>query len=113
MRTLSVVLLLPTMSWAVESLGGFTLSACDSFTYVDPVDGSVSANQGLRFLFADGSRIVFRLSGTVRDASVVSVSVSVSGVGVGVRCPMCSGVMSMDVLRCDVVVESCDVDVWW
>eukprot|EP00166_Cyanidium_caldarium_P003839 ctg_376.g200 len=29
-----------------------------------PVDGSVARNQGIRFVFADGSRIVFRLSGT-------------------------------------------------
>jgi phosphoglucomutase len=32
--------------------------------YVDPVDKSVSKNQGIRFMFADGSRFVFRLSGT-------------------------------------------------
>ena len=49
----------------MEAFGSYSLSACDSFTYVDPVDGSVSANQGLRFLFADGSRVIFRLSGTV------------------------------------------------
>ncbi len=34
------------------------------FDYVDPVDGSVSKNQGIIFTFADGSRIIFRLSGT-------------------------------------------------
>ena len=38
--------------------------AADDFAYTDPVDGSVSKNQGIRILFADGSRIVFRLSGT-------------------------------------------------
>ncbi len=42
-----------------------TVSRADEFTYVDPVDGSVSANQGVRFYLADGSRVVFRLSGTV------------------------------------------------
>jgi len=36
----------------------------DDFTYHDPVDGSVSAKQGIRIGFADGSRIVLRLSGT-------------------------------------------------
>ena len=36
----------------------------DDFTYHDPIDGSVSAKQGIRLGFADGSRIVFRLSGT-------------------------------------------------
>ncbi|MEP7239637.1 MAG: alpha-D-glucose phosphate-specific phosphoglucomutase [Devosia sp.] len=40
------------------------VSYADDFTYHDPVDGSVSANQGIRIGFADGSRIVVRLSGT-------------------------------------------------
>ncbi|GBG61325.1 hypothetical protein CBR_g20360 [Chara braunii] len=44
--------------------GAFTLKLADDFTYVDPVDGSVAAKQGLRFVFTDGSRIIFRLSGT-------------------------------------------------
>lgn len=34
------------------------------FEYLDPVDGSVSKNQGVIFTFKDGSRIIFRLSGT-------------------------------------------------
>jgi phosphoglucomutase len=45
-------------------LGKFTVQTCDDFSYTDPVDGSVSSGQGLRILFADGSRIIFRLSGT-------------------------------------------------
>jgi phosphoglucomutase len=40
------------------------VSYADDFTYHDPVDDSVSANQGIRIGFADGSRIVLRLSGT-------------------------------------------------
>jgi phosphoglucomutase len=36
----------------------------DDFTYHDPVDGSTSAKQGIRIGFADGSRVVVRLSGT-------------------------------------------------
>ena len=43
---------------------GRGISAADDFTYKDPVDGSVSAKQGIRILFEDGSRIVLRLSGT-------------------------------------------------
>ena len=42
----------------------YTLTACDEFTYRDPVDGSVSERQGLRFIMQDGSRVVYRLSGT-------------------------------------------------
>ena len=41
-----------------------TISGADDFAYSDPVDGSVSTKQGVRILFADGSRIVMRLSGT-------------------------------------------------
>ncbi len=44
--------------------GPLTVATADSFSYTDPVDGSTSANQGLRVLFEGGSRIVFRLSGT-------------------------------------------------
>ena len=45
-------------------LGKGTVQAADDFAYTDPVDGSVSAHQGVRIMFTDGSRIVFRLSGT-------------------------------------------------
>jgi phosphoglucomutase len=40
------------------------IATADSFTYTDPVDGSVSRNQGLRITTLDGGRMVFRLSGT-------------------------------------------------
>merc|ERR1712050_652229 len=43
---------------------GMKMKANDVFEYTDPVDGSVSKNQGIRFIFEDGSRIIFRLSGT-------------------------------------------------
>jgi len=41
-----------------------TVSESDDFSYTDPVDGSVSPHQGIRIIFDNGSRIVFRLSGT-------------------------------------------------
>jgi len=47
-----------------ELLPGYVLGDCDEFEYHDPVDKSVSSNQGWRFNFTDGSRFVFRLSGT-------------------------------------------------
>jgi len=40
------------------------VSYADDFSYTDPIDGSVSAHQGLRIGFSNGSRIVYRLSGT-------------------------------------------------
>ncbi|XP_040262656.1 phosphoglucomutase-1 isoform X2 [Bufo bufo] len=42
----------------------YTVEKADDFEYSDPVDGSISRNQGLRIIFTDGSRIIFRLSGT-------------------------------------------------
>lgn len=30
----------------------------DEFEYKDPVDGSISKHQGIRYLFEDGSRLV-------------------------------------------------------
>ncbi|MGD8907727.1 MAG: alpha-D-glucose phosphate-specific phosphoglucomutase, partial [Chromatiales bacterium] len=43
------------------------------FTYTDPVDGSVSAHQGIRISFNDGSRIVYRLSGTGTQGATLRV----------------------------------------
>ncbi|MCB1790015.1 MAG: alpha-D-glucose phosphate-specific phosphoglucomutase [Gammaproteobacteria bacterium] len=45
-------------------LEGVEIAYADDFSYTDPIDGSVSAKQGIRIGFADGSRVVFRLSGT-------------------------------------------------
>jgi phosphoglucomutase len=47
-----------------KSFGPYTVAYADDFAYTDPVDGSVSQQQGLRIGFEDGSRIVYRLSGT-------------------------------------------------
>jgi len=53
------------------SQAGYTVKTADDFTYFDPVDGSVSKKQGIRFLMEDGSRIVFRLSGTAGSGATV------------------------------------------
>ncbi|MBP2550031.1 phosphoglucomutase [Neorhizobium galegae] len=47
-----------------QTFGDLTVESADDFAYLDPVDGSVSKNQGIRILFKGGSRVVFRLSGT-------------------------------------------------
>lgn len=49
---------------AGSHLDGREVARADDFSYTDPIDGSISAHQGLRILFTDGARIVFRLSGT-------------------------------------------------
>ncbi len=46
------------------TIGGLTVQSCDDFSYTDPVDGSVTPKQGVRILFAEDARAVFRLSGT-------------------------------------------------
>ena len=43
---------------------GRTIEVADDFSYRDPVDDSLTSGQGLRLLLNDGSRVVFRLSGT-------------------------------------------------
>ena len=54
---------------------GRQVAAADDFTYHDPVDGSVSTGQGLRVLFDDGARIVYRLSGTGTEGATLRIYV--------------------------------------
>lgn len=56
-----------------QSFGPLTVAAADQFAYVDPVDGSESHRQGVRVMFACGSRIVFRLSGTGTEGATLRV----------------------------------------
>ncbi|XP_030062870.1 phosphoglucomutase-1 isoform X2 [Microcaecilia unicolor] len=51
----------------------YTVEKADNFEYSDPVDGSISRNQGLRLIFADGSRIIFRLSGTGSAGATIRI----------------------------------------
>ena len=51
--------------------GNYKVLFCDDFSYTDPVDGSVSTGQGVRIGFTDGSRIVFRLSGTGTEGATL------------------------------------------
>jgi phosphoglucomutase len=54
-----------------KAFGPLVVEKADSFSYVDPVDGSASANQGLRVLFEGGSRVVLRLSGTGTEGATL------------------------------------------
>jgi phosphoglucomutase len=54
-------------------LGGRRVKMADDFAYHDPVDGSVSEHQGLRVIFDDGARIVYRLSGTGTSGATLRV----------------------------------------
>jgi phosphoglucomutase len=57
------------------SVAGSRVTQADDFSYTDPVDGSVSAHQGIRILLADGSRIVCRLSGTGTEGATLRLYV--------------------------------------
>jgi len=48
-----------------------SITTADDFSYHDPVDGSVSEHQGIRILFDDGARIIFRLSGTGTEGATL------------------------------------------
>ena len=56
-----------------KQFGRYTVKACDDFSYTDPIDGSVSKGQGVRIMFTDGSRIVFRLSGTGTEGATLRI----------------------------------------
>ena len=56
---------------AGRTLGGMRVALADDFAYTDPVDGSVSTQQGVRIVFDDGSRIVLRLSGTGTEGATL------------------------------------------
>ena len=60
---------LPTLSG--QEVEGMRIKAADDFSYTDPVDGSTSVKQGVRILLEDGSRAVFRLSGTGTEGATL------------------------------------------
>lgn len=70
--------LLDALSDRLPRLPGLTIAGrrivlADDFAYTDPVDGSVSRHQGLRIGFDDGSRIVYRMSGTGTSGATLRV----------------------------------------
>ncbi|TFW16328.1 alpha-D-glucose phosphate-specific phosphoglucomutase [Duganella callida] len=58
---------------AGQDLGHYVVDFADDFEYTDPVDGSVSKQQGIRIVMTNGSRIVFRLSGTGTEGATLRV----------------------------------------
>jgi len=51
--------------------GEFKIQIAEEFTYTDPIDGSVASKQGICFTFEDGSRFIFRLSGTGSSGATI------------------------------------------
>ena len=62
---------LPTLKG--KQFGAYTVDYADDFSYTDPIDGSVSTNQGVRIGFTDGSRVVLRLSGTGTQGATLRI----------------------------------------
>ncbi len=56
-----------------QIFGDYTVKLCDDFSYTDPIDHSVSRQQGIRVLFTSGARIVYRLSGTGTKGATLRV----------------------------------------
>jgi phosphoglucomutase len=56
-----------------QRFGEHQVASADDFSYVDPVDGSESKGQGIRILFEDDARLVFRLSGTGTSGATLRV----------------------------------------
>lgn len=70
---LMAFLRLQIMHLAGKNFGKYTIAYADDFSYIDPIDGAVSKQQGIRFVFTDGSRIIYRLSGTGTDGATLRV----------------------------------------
>jgi phosphoglucomutase len=56
-----------------QRLGDYRIELADDFSYTDPIDGSTSAQQGIRLGFLGGARIVYRLSGTGTEGATLRV----------------------------------------
>ena len=54
-----------------NKFAGTLVKAADNFSYLDPVDNSISQNQGLRIILEDNSRVILRLSGTGTKGSTL------------------------------------------
>ncbi|KAL0276744.1 UNVERIFIED_CONTAM: hypothetical protein PYX00_004251 [Menopon gallinae] len=77
MKELEALITSPVFAGREETLNGKTykVQKADNYAYKDPVDGSEAKNQGIRILFEDGSRIIYRLSGTGSSGATVRLYV--------------------------------------
>lgn len=58
---------------AGTTVNGLSIVLADDFSYTDPTDGSISNKQGIRIILQDGSRVVFRLSGTGTEGATLRI----------------------------------------
>ena len=60
-------------SLAGQRFSATQVASASDFSYVDPVDGSTTSHQGICVTFADGARVVLRLSGTGTEGATLRV----------------------------------------
>lgn len=65
----------PDEPMVLEAEFSTKVAKADNFSYVDPIDGSEAKGQGRRFVFTDGSRVIFRLSGTGSSGATIRLYV--------------------------------------
>ncbi|WP_342117815.1 alpha-D-glucose phosphate-specific phosphoglucomutase [Pseudoduganella sp. OTU4001] len=58
---------------AGQKMNHYEVQSADDFEYTDPVDSSHASQQGIRIMMTDGSRIVYRLSGTGTEGATLRV----------------------------------------
>lgn len=58
-----------------ETGKSYTIASADDFSYTDPIDGSLATKQGIRLIMTDGSRVIYRLSGTGSSGATVRLYV--------------------------------------
>ena len=56
-----------------QQICDLTVSSADAFAYTDPVDRSLTPNQGIRIVFREGGRAIFRLSGTGTSGATLRI----------------------------------------
>jgi phosphoglucomutase len=56
-----------------QSFKGYTIAQADEFSYKDPIDNSISDHQGIRIIFDNDSRLIFRLSGTGTEGATLRI----------------------------------------
>ena len=76
-----------------------------NFTYTDPIDGSVSANQGFIFKYADGSRFVFRQSGTGSSGATIRVYLEKFSTDLGLAAEQALETIAKDALAISKLAE--------
>ncbi|KAG7249763.1 hypothetical protein CRUP_027716 [Coryphaenoides rupestris] len=63
----------PVDSTITRNQSIYQVEQADNFEYTDPVDSTITRNQGLRIVFTNGSRIIYRLSGTGGRGATIRV----------------------------------------